>query len=69
MSRGGNYALALKGNQGRLRDDVRLFLDDPATPLAQDTQIGKGHGRIETRTASVSTDVAWLQETRHWPSP
>ena len=27
-------ALALKGNQGRLRDDVRLFRDDPSTPLA-----------------------------------
>ena len=64
---GGDYALALKGNQGRLRDDGRLFLDAPSTPLAQDTQIGKGHGRIKTRIASVSADVAWLQETHQWP--
>ena len=67
IEQGCDYALALKGNQGRLRDDVRQFRDDPSTPLAQDTQIGKGHGRIETRIASVSFDVAWLQETHHWP--
>src|SRR4051812_14889072 len=27
----GDYVLALKGNQGTLHDDVRLFLDDPET--------------------------------------
>jgi predicted transposase YbfD/YdcC len=25
------------------------------------------HGRIETRTATVSTDIGWLQEDHHWP--
>ena len=46
---------------------LRMFLDDPATPLAQATQANKGHGRIETRTASISDDVAWLQERHRWP--
>ena len=63
----GDYALALKGNQGTLNDDVRLFLDDPATPMVQATQVNKGHGRIETRAASISGDVDWLQERHHWP--
>ena len=67
IEQGGDYALALKGNQGTLRDNVHLFRDDPAAPLAQDVQISEGHGRIETRIASVSADVAWLQETHHWP--
>ena len=67
IEQGGDYALALKGNQGCLRDDAQLFLDDPATPLAQDVQISKWHGRIETRIASVSSDVAWLQEAHQWP--
>ena len=67
IEQGGDYDLALKGNQVRLRDDAQLFLDDPATPLARDTQIGKGHGRIETRIASVSSDVDWLQKAHHWP--
>ena len=40
---------------------------DPVTPLAQDTQISKGHGRIETRIASISTDVVWLQGAHYWP--
>ena len=46
---------------------MRLFLDDPATPVAQASQTNKGHGRIETRRASVSDDVAWLQERHQWP--
>ena len=64
---GGGCALALKSNQGTLRDDAQLFLDDPATTLAQDVQISKGHRRVETRIASVSVDVAWLPEAHHWP--
>ena len=67
VEQGGDYALALKGNQGTLHDDVKLFLDDPDTPVAQATQVGKGHGRIETRAASVSADIAWLQERHDWP--
>lgn len=62
-----NYALALKGNQGTLAEDVRRFLDDPATPLASATEVDKGHGRIERRTAALTTDIAWLQEIHAWP--
>ena len=67
VEQGGDYALALKGNQSTLHDDVELFLDDPDTPVAQATQVGKGHGRIETRVASVSADIAGLQERHDWP--
>ena len=49
-----DYVLALKGNQGTLNDVVRLFLDDPATPVAEDTTAGRGHGVIESRAASLS---------------
>src|ERR1035437_1609402 len=31
IDQGGDYALALNGNQGTLHDDVRMFLDDTAT--------------------------------------
>ena len=67
VEQGGDYALALKGNQGTLHDDVKLFLDDPATPVARAAQVGKGHGRIESRVAAVSSDIAWLQERHGWP--
>ena len=67
LDQGADYVLALKGNQESLNEDVRLFLDDPATPVAQAAQTNKGHGRIEIRTASVSDDVAWLEERHQWP--
>ena len=67
LEQGADYVLALKGNQESLNDGVRLFLDDLATPQVQATTVNKGHGRIETRTASISHDVAWLQERHQWP--
>jgi predicted transposase YbfD/YdcC len=67
IDQGADYALALKGNQETLHDDVRHFLDDPQTPLARATDTDKGHGRIEIRTAALTTDIAWLQENHHWP--
>ncbi len=63
----GDYALALKGNQGRLRDDVQLFLEDPDTPATQASEVSKGHGRVERRQARVSGDIDWLQERYAWP--
>jgi predicted transposase YbfD/YdcC len=67
LERGGDYVLALKGNQGTLHADVRTFLDDPATPVACHTETDAGHGRIEIRHARVSHNVAWLQEHHAWP--
>ena len=67
LDQGADYVLALKVNQGSLNNDVRLFLDDPATEVAQASQTNKGHERIEIRTASISSDLAWLQEPHQWP--
>ena len=68
VDQGGDYALALKGNQGTLHDDVSRFLDDPASTLVTTAPtVDADHGRIETRTATVSTDIDWLQQDHHWP--
>jgi predicted transposase YbfD/YdcC len=68
VEQGGNYALALKGNQGTMHDDVVRFLNDPASKLSTaKPDVDAGHGRIETRTASVSTDIKWLQDSYRWP--
>ena len=64
IAQGGEYVLALKGNQGTLFEDVRLALDDPLTPLAGASETDAGHGRIEQRQASLTGDIAWLHE-RH----
>src|SRR5271166_1957295 len=68
VRQGGDYLLALKGNQGSLHDDVRLHLDDPKCKAATSKpNVDADHGRIETRTATVSTDIAFLQENHEWP--
>jgi predicted transposase YbfD/YdcC len=65
---GVRYCLALKRNQPELHEDVGLFLADPAAAAARGTAVvDGGHGRIETRWAVVSTDIAWLQEWHAWP--
>ena len=68
VDQGGDHALALKGNQGTLHDDVRQFLDDPgADKITALPVVEADHGRIETRIASISTAIGWLQEGHQWP--
>jgi predicted transposase YbfD/YdcC len=68
-----DYVLALKGNQGSLRDDVEVFVaeqkakDFKDTTISRDETIDADHGRIETRTTTVIHDVAWLQQRHAWP--
>lgn len=68
-ARGGDYVLALKGNQGTLFEDVKLSLDDPALAgkLSSHRNVDGAHGRVETRVASVAHDIAWLQDRHDWP--
>ena len=68
-----DYILALKGNQGTLRDDVEVFANEQKaagfanTPVSRDTTVDGDHGRIETRTVTVFHDIGWLQDTHQWP--
>jgi predicted transposase YbfD/YdcC len=68
-----DYVLALKGNQGTLRDDVELFANEQKasnfkdTTVSRDKTVDGDHARIETRTVTVIHDVAWLQERHRWP--
>ena len=68
VDQGGDYVLALKGNQGTLHDDVSTYLDDPAAKVTvMKPAVDADHGRIETRTARVSTNIGWLQDNHLWP--
>ena len=68
VEQGGDYALALKGNQPTLHADVALFLDDPARGAGDiHTTVDNDNGRIETRVATVTSDIAWLQHIHKWP--
>jgi len=68
-----DYVLALKGNQGTLREDVEVFAAEQKANGFKDTKVSRhqtvdaDHGRIETRTYTAIHDVAWLQERHDWP--
>jgi predicted transposase YbfD/YdcC len=65
---GGDYVLALKGNQPTLHGEVERYFDDPATTGLQTiSNTDKDHGRIETRTYTLSHDVDWLHSERRYP--
>ena len=65
---GGDYVLALKRNQPSLHDEVERYFADPhITGLDTLTITDKDHGRIETRTYTVSHDVDWLAGHRRHP--
>ena len=66
--KGGDYLLALKRNQPTLHDEVAAYFADPATTgLARVEAVDKDHGRIETRSTTVSHDVGWLTGDRRHP--
>ena len=68
-----DYILALKGNQGSLREDVETFANEQKTRDFVDSRttthqtVDADHGRIETRRVTVVHDGAWLQERHRWP--
>jgi predicted transposase YbfD/YdcC len=68
-----DYIIALKGNQGTLREDVGVFAAEQKANGFEDTTISRhetvdgDHGRIETRTYTAIHDVSWLQERHNWP--
>jgi len=74
LDQGAAYLFTVKDNQPRLRADIeKLFEPDTSlvkgfsagpTDYQQTQTINKGHGRIETRRLTVTSQ---LQETSHWP--
>ena len=69
-----DYILALKGNQGSLREDVELFAAEQKANDFRDTTVSRhktvdgDHGRIETRDITVIHNLDWLQDRHHWPA-
>jgi predicted transposase YbfD/YdcC len=71
---GGDYIWLAKGNQPQIEEDIRLWFEPNPTPLPgqsyvpkdfETTQtVSKGHGRIEERTLTTSSQ---LQDFLDWP--
>lgn len=73
MDQEADYVIGLKGNQGRLREDVELFFDEHSERgigesfIKQSQTVDARHGRIETRSYTVCSHTGWLEERHHWP--
>jgi len=74
LAAGADYVLSVKKNQKELYDDIERMIDFKCTdkfeqlnsPIEKTTKIEKSHGRIEKRTALVTSEVAWLQDRDEW---
>jgi predicted transposase YbfD/YdcC len=68
VDKGGDYFIALKGNQESLHEDVKLHFEQPTAQAQAEMQLAetvdKGHGRIEVRRCRLSADIDWLKQ-RH----
>jgi predicted transposase YbfD/YdcC len=71
VTRGGDYLLAVKGNQGLLYRDIKACFADETLELDINTSENKGHGRVEKRVCQVLGGAAVIDRLRHknnWPS-
>jgi predicted transposase YbfD/YdcC len=68
----GDYVLALKGNQGKLFDDVALLLlgplqgDGAGGSVSRYVEVEQGHGRLESRTYYQMTAPSYLHGRAEW---
>ena len=64
----GDYVLALKGNQGTLLEDVKLYFDDPdlLVGCAYAKTLEKARGGIEKREYWQTEDIHWLEQKKDW---
>lgn len=59
----GDYIFSLKGNQGTLAEDVKLYFENKNFEKSNSyTDYDKAHGRIETRECKVVSGLKWLRE-------
>ena len=65
-----DYVLGLKGNQGALHEDVKLYFET-LSPRDKQKENGhttkeKGHGRFEIREYYLETNIDWLWQQVDW---
>ncbi len=63
-----DYLLALKGNQGTLHEDVKLYFEDHdlLSKCAYHKTREKSRGGIETREYWQTEDIGWLSQKKDW---
>lgn len=72
VSQEADYVISLKGNQGKLHEDVKNYLDWAERIGFQEISydytetLEKGHGRIEKRRCWVTERIDWLEQKADW---
>jgi len=72
IAKGADYVFSLKGNQGNLHDDVKLFFQEHQKENFKNLSfdyyetVDGGHGKIEIRRYWTASDVSWLQGRENW---
>ena len=67
-----DYVLAVKGNQGNLYEDLKLyFSDEDIQKEIEETKsysstLEKAHGQIEKREYYQTDDIRWLESKKEW---
>jgi len=63
-----DYVLALKGNQGTLYDDIRLYFEDSdfLSKCVYHKAIEKARGGVEKREYWQTEDISWLSQKKEW---
>ena len=63
-----DYVLALKGNQGNLYADVKLYFEDQEllSKCAYTKKTEKARGGIEEREYWQTEDINWLSQKKEW---
>ncbi len=72
VEKGADYVFSLKGNQGNLHEDIRLYFQDQLKENFKNTNFDYhettdgGHGKIEIRRYWTISDIDWLQGRENW---
>jgi len=63
-----DYVLALKGNQGTLHEDVKLYFADRdfLSKCAYHSTVEKARGGLEKREYWQTEDIDWLPQKKEW---
>jgi predicted transposase YbfD/YdcC len=63
-----DYVLALKGNQGSLHDDVKLYFEDQSLRdnCEYHKTLEKARGGVELREYWQADDTGWLSQKKDW---
>lgn len=68
IAKGGDYVVALKGNQGVFHEEVKQYWEDRELRTKADhyQTTEKDHGRLEERCYWSTEDLDWFQDKSEW---